>query len=369
MLKKFNAASRKDQVLILLFLIIWLFIIEITAYLLIDPARQRADLPLSATTVWARWDGIYYHRLATLGYDQVTAVFFPLYPLLIRLADKAGFNPYGAGHFSSLIFLFFSQYFLYRLLRLDYPPKTAYLALLFLLLFPSAFFLIALYPESLLLFFCLASFYAARKNKWWLAGLLAGLASATKLIGVIMLPVLAAEYWLQKKSADQKLKKNGVLWLLLCPSGLIAYSLYCYYKFGYFFAFLQNQPLYGSQLRWPWQTLSLYFNRMTENMNIKNYAFVGVEWLNLFLILLALSLFLMAVKKLRSSYLLLLGLIIVYPFFATLPSFNRFILTAFPLFLCLALIKNRLWRYSLMFILFLIQIWFVSLFINGYWVA
>src|SRR5215813_4098295 len=42
---------------------------------------------LSFTTAWRRWDGVYFLRIARLGYNHPgLPPFFPLYPLLIRIA-------------------------------------------------------------------------------------------------------------------------------------------------------------------------------------------------------------------------------------------------------------------------------------------
>jgi len=43
------------------------------------------------------------------------------------------------------------------------------------------------------------SFYFARTQKWWLAGIFGFFASLTRLVGIILFPVLVFEYLIQQK--------------------------------------------------------------------------------------------------------------------------------------------------------------------------
>jgi len=66
-------------------------------------------------------------------------------------------------------------------------------ALLFLLLYPTAFFLVAMYSESLFLLLALAAFKAARKNQTAAAAVLGLLAGTTRLTAVALALPLAIE--------------------------------------------------------------------------------------------------------------------------------------------------------------------------------
>ena len=67
----------------------------------------------------------------------------------------------------------------------------------FLLIFPTAYFLHVGYTESLFLALVLGCFLAVRRDHWWLAGALGGLAALTRINGLVLVPALAAEAWLE----------------------------------------------------------------------------------------------------------------------------------------------------------------------------
>ena len=75
-------------------------------------------------------------------------------------------------------------------------PPVGLRAAWFLLIFPTAYFLHIGYTESLFLALVLGSFLAARTDRWWLAGILGGLAALTRINGLVLIPALAAEAWL-----------------------------------------------------------------------------------------------------------------------------------------------------------------------------
>src|SRR5207237_6568825 len=63
------------------------------------PAAARWDSPLLhelgyATDVWARWDSVFFLRIAEHGYDTSSAAFGPLYPALIWLVGHVFFGQY-----------------------------------------------------------------------------------------------------------------------------------------------------------------------------------------------------------------------------------------------------------------------------------
>ncbi len=107
----------------------------------------------------------------------------------------------------------------------------------FLLIFPTAYFLHIGYTEALFMALVLGSFLAARTERWWLAGLLGGLAALTRVNGLVLIPALAAEaltQWLHRPPEERRLR---VEWLAI---GLVAVG------FGGYLAL--NQAIYGDAL-------------------------------------------------------------------------------------------------------------------------
>jgi hypothetical protein len=151
-------------------------------------------------------------------------VFFPLFPLLIRLvAVDLSYSGLSAAalivsNVSSLIALAY----LYKLAKLDFSDGVALKAVLFLSIFPTAYFLSAPYTEGLFFALTISSLYYARLNKWPLAGFLGFFAALTRLGGLLMLPILAVEYLHQRGWNIKRIQLN-VIWIFGALAGFLVY--------------------------------------------------------------------------------------------------------------------------------------------------
>ena len=181
---------------------------------------------------WANFDGAHYWGIAKRGYVQFEQAFFPVYPLLVRVGAKFLGNLLFSGLIISHLAFFTVLYLFYYLIRLDFKKPVARLALVLFLFFPTSFYFGSFYTESFFLALILASFYAARKKSWFWAGILGALASATRLVGVFLLPALVVEYYLQAKKKKIKLRLKDFFSLLLIPLGLAIYMFYLWRTTG-----------------------------------------------------------------------------------------------------------------------------------------
>jgi hypothetical protein len=75
--------------------------------------------------------------------------------------------------------------------------STAKRTILFLAIFPTSFFLLAGYTESIFILLALGSFWSARNGRFWLAGLLGFVAALTRLTGWVLIVPLAYEFYRQ----------------------------------------------------------------------------------------------------------------------------------------------------------------------------
>ena len=75
------------------------------------------------------------------------------------------------------------------------PSEVANRSVLYLALFPTTLFLVAVYSESLYLALSVAAFLLARRARWGWAGLTIGLATLARVSGVVLLPALAMLAW------------------------------------------------------------------------------------------------------------------------------------------------------------------------------
>lgn len=211
----------------------------------------------------ARWDSAWYLVIAKYGYRPdlggFTAsrdAFFPLYPLGIKGFGWLGLPLIAAGVLISLAALWAALYGIHRLTTLELAtlgPRagstersgrpldaegTARLAVLLTAFAPMAFFLSAVYSEALYLALSVGLFYAARRGRFALAGVLAALAGATRSTGIVLLLPAAILYlygpredrapdfprarWLRPRYRV----RPDLAWLALAPAGLLLFMLY-----------------------------------------------------------------------------------------------------------------------------------------------
>lgn len=382
---------------------LFLFVIAlITANnFLFTPAYPYSDIYLIPSGLpqwiwgWANFDGVHYLTIAQRGYfAQFTQVFFPLYPIILKFVGVIINDKYLiiSGLILSFISFFFLVICLKNLLNLDYDSGKVKIIIFFLLIFPTSFYFASLYTESVFFLFVLASFYFARKKKWWLSGLCGMFASATRITGVFLLPALIWEWKLDKfrlVNWNEQFKSNKKIFqrsikiisivmrspiLYLIPLGLISYMIYLQLTFGDALYFWHAQPVFGAQRTggqfiFPLQVVWRYFKILTS-ISIKNYQFWTAFW-ELSSFFFALFVLVIAhIKKVRLSYLIFSWLVILIPSLTgTFSSLPRYMLTAFPIFIVIGSIHNKriLYLISIFFIVLLII--FTSNFIRGRWVA
>ncbi len=90
-----------------------------------------------------------------------------------------------------------------------------------------------------------------RRGHWWYAGPLAGLASATRQAGVLLALAFVVEYLRQREWRIERIRWNALA-ILLVPSGLIAFMVYCGIALGDPLKFLHVQIYWGREASLPW---------------------------------------------------------------------------------------------------------------------
>jgi hypothetical protein len=193
------------------------------AVLVVAWAHVARTLPVSPRQGWApdvarrapplaRYDSGWYLRIAEHGYgpppppgEKSEHVFFPLYPLLVGALSRAlSIDAFAAGvAVSTLAALAAAWLFAAEARRRlggsapgsEVPESEPRSALLFLLLFPTAFFLLAMYAESLFLLLALLAFASIERRRFVAAaafGFLAGLTRAPAVALALPLGLAAA---------------------------------------------------------------------------------------------------------------------------------------------------------------------------------
>jgi 4-amino-4-deoxy-L-arabinose transferase-like glycosyltransferase len=232
---------------------------------------------------WHRWDAPHYTDIAVFGYmanDPGTLsapgyrqiypgdldlyiVFFPLFPWLVAAANAIIGSPIVAAFVVSTVASLFVAPLLYRLVAVDLGRGVAMRAALFFLVFPTAYFLHIGYTESLFLALAFGSMWLARTERWWGAGIAGGLAALTRANGLILIPTLAVEAWLQWRH-DRRLRLE---WLAIAGVG-IGFAIYLAVNQGVYgdaFAFAEIQHTHWfKQLSWPWEGIGGFVRWMGD---------------------------------------------------------------------------------------------------------
>ena len=200
----------------------------------------------------ARWDSVWYLRIADSGYEDSAArtAFFPLYPLLVRgVGTLFGGSPgalLAAAFLVSLAAFLAALVLLHRLTELELGRRLARPALLLLAVFPAAVYFGVPYSESLFLLLAVGTFYAARTGRWAWAGVCAGLASGTRSAGLLLVLPLALIWW---QSRPRRVRDGA--WILLAPAGLVAYVAWLGLVEGDALRFLDVQEAWSRELTVP----------------------------------------------------------------------------------------------------------------------
>jgi hypothetical protein len=337
------------------------------------PTGYLADLFLNP---WLRFDALWYLKIALNGYglSEPNVHHLPLYPVLIRLAHEiiGGHITLSALLVSNLAFILALSY-VYRLVRLDETGSIARRTVIYLAIFPTAFFYLAGYTESLFLLGSVSSFYYARQRAWFKAGLLGSISALTRPQGVLILVPLLWEFFRGPQADDARPDRWPRAWpLLLIPSGVALYALYLQLTFGLSTILTADTAYWQMQTgqNFPGYALWLNVSAIGQGIHPLNNS------IDLAFALFGLAMTGWAILTLRPSYALfmLLNMLVVisrpiidYP----LLSMPRFVLPLFPMYILLGRageaspLINRLVVYSWLALL----MFFSAQFALGGWVA
>ncbi len=355
-----------------------LFIFPILGGTLFMPTDTEDTYPVTSSLLlerligtWTHWDGAVYIDIATKGYTDLTSVsFYPLYPLLLRVLSfvftLGGFNYFAVGAVGiviSSIFALITCLLLFKLVSFEYDGETARLSVLYLLAFPTAFFLFAVYTESFFLALAIGAFYAARREKWSLAILLACLTVLTKNQGILVVVALAVEYAQQIGWNPRRLDRRAIFFTLpvIAFGGWLGFN---WLSYGNPFAFIAALSHWNRVFTWPWDTLIAGAGRFEAPLVIA------------FLLILALAIRPALKGEIRLTYFIFFVITLMQPLLnpiveSPLRSVIRYQLIIFPAFFLLAKAGKRspVFHYTYLVFCLLLAGGLLTRFILFFWVA
>lgn len=301
---------------------------------------------------WQRFDTMRYLRIAEGGYEDVeNSVFPPLYPVAIRTVGWlfAGVIPASLGNLlgaiiiSNLAFLG-SLILLYRITAQEKDESIAKRCVVYLAIFPTAFFLLAAYSESLFLLLALFAIWAARQNRFWPAGVAGLLASLTRLTGWVLVVPLGYEY-LRQRSFNWRRVRLDVIAIMLPLMGALGFLAY---------RWLVGLPNIDLIYRTYWyQTTG--FPGLDLITSLRLIVTGGAAFRLFFDFFCAILLIITTVVAFRRlgvtlglySSMLLLFMLLPVSELKPLYSFSRYALVFFPTFMLLAIAGRNPWAHRL----------------------
>jgi Gpi18-like mannosyltransferase len=180
-------------------------------------------------SLWQNWDAVRLAAIAQFGYfgppghvTKYQVASLPGFPLVLDAVHAIARQWTVSGLVISFVAGGVAAVLLGRIAEDSYGAGTGSRAVLFLVASPAAIFLAAGYSEALFLALALGSWLAVRKERWFLAVPLAGLASVVRVNGLFLCAALAVE--ILRRAGTARLRALATFVPALVPLG--CYELY-----------------------------------------------------------------------------------------------------------------------------------------------
>jgi len=325
--------------------------------------------------IWARWDSEWFLLVADKGYASYesfkdfghgkyqtgdTAQRFPAYPLAIRLLHFAIPNSVLCGILISNIAALVFLYYLFRLGEKLFDADSAEHSAVFYFLFPTAFFLSAVYSESLFLAAITAGFFYLEEKKLGWACLAIAIAVLTRAQATLAAPALLL---LAIRQFPENRLQSASLVFLAVVLPLAGYFLYLQHSLGSFRWLMESEKYWRGEMRYP---LYAFVRFAQSNIAIhgQHNSIIDFSFALVNLIVLVFS-----IRKLPAPYYIYSLLVVLFPLSSTLFSFSRLCLANFPFFLYLGSRLSGRWALMAGIGCVMLEAFFMAAFANWYWVG
>jgi hypothetical protein len=366
--------SDDDWDLIGLTILIKLGVLIFGVVAFVTVSNEKIDDLHRVLEIWNRWDGPHYLDLAQYGYNAngpgdvpLFIVFFPLFPWLTGAMNALTDDPLVAGFLVTTVASLFVAPLLARVVAQDLGRPMGRNAAWFLLVFPTAYVLHIPYTEAVFLTVVLGSFLAARNGRWWLAGILGGLAALARVNGLVLIPALAAEAATQWYGDPQRRWRWSWLGIGLVPLGFAVYLVVNQVTYGdpFYFLFVQSDHWFKS-LAPPWVGIGGVISSITDR---QGWESMMLGWMELAFIILGFLGTIYAAFRFRPSWFTwMAGNWLLFTSTSFVMSVPRYSLTLFPLFAWFALgSRRRGWGAAITFASLCLFGFFAGRFVVGEW--
>jgi hypothetical protein len=190
---------------------------------------------------FGQWDGRWYLRIVTGGYPahlgsgtgvdaRSVHAFFPLYPMTVRAVQAVlPVSPLSAALLVSWTVGAAACIVVWLVACEVVGRDRAHRVALAFAFFPGAFVLSMAYAESVMVALSAACLLALMRRRWWLAGVAAALATATRPNALaLVLACLVAAVLAWREHGDRR----GAIAVVMAPVGIAAYFGYLWMRTG-----------------------------------------------------------------------------------------------------------------------------------------
>ncbi len=309
--------------------------------------------PHTLIEVWNQWDTGFYLSIAAHGYpaarltgahaagNPLFIAFGPLYPTAIRLVHRVtGTGLLLAGQLVSALSMVVAVAGLVHLAEKDEGHSRSGTTAMLLVAFPTAFFLLADYPDSMALALAVWAFIAVRNRYWVLAGLAAAGLFLTKYYLAIVVVALLVEVWEARSPGDHRARSRrepllaAVAVVVPTLAAGVGWMVFCARRYGDALAFVHIQSRWGRHFAFPWTLVWRTGGDLIHLRFLDTSTASVMELFDSVTVVLLIGVAVYSYLRIRRSYGVMLGLAAcAFTFQTILYSETREVLALFPFFI------------------------------------
>ena len=206
--------------------------------------------------VLQRWDGGWYIQAAEKGYSHIvpaleggagdtgqsTHAFFPLVPLVLRAGHAVGLSYLTTSLVLNTVAGVAAAILLWHLIADLADSDAADRAVAIFCLFPGSYVYSLVYADGVLIPLAVGCLLALRRRRWFIAGALAAVASATRPNGLVLALCCAWEagafIW---RAPDRRRAAWALVAPALSPLGAVVFLAFLWNRTGHLFVWLTVQ--------------------------------------------------------------------------------------------------------------------------------
>ncbi len=323
-----------------------------------------------------RWDSRHYLKIAEHGYGKVNEnddnrflIYFPpLFPFLIFLLNKlSGINFLYSSLIVSNIFSLFSSILLYQIAKYELnSSKKALYSVLLLNIFPTSYFLLLPYSESVFIFFILSFFYFLRvRENLGLSSLSLAGAILTRSIGVVFIPILIWNIYKEKYKFLE-----GAFYLTLVCASFLSQNLigYIYHEsFSFIYTYRLSYTIDFGLI--PFYESYLILSALVRFPKfLFNFQFWMIHTWSIVFLFLCFFILILRFKYIPKIYSASMFFYLFFLSFCThLIAMPRYALACVPIYLLLGSIDNWIILKLIVLVSFTMLLYFFNIFIGNSW--